>query len=495
MTVDLAPQFTDSELRPIGDWMPTRFTPSLSGDEHFPSAGDRLIAAAPIHFRAAGVARFTLDPWQAWLIRHVLEVYPADWPVEHLRGQLRFRQVVISMGRQNGKSLIAALFLMWALTMHVGGPSVVGFASSEKQAKIVYKRLGYAIRRSPGLRAVLKYTLTQGITRKDGAGEYITIPADEDAAQGIPITAAVGDELHLLAAGLWAAIVNGQRAQRSSILIGITTAGDDESKLLINLYEQVGEAIDGKHERFGGFIWEAPEGATIDDDAAIIAANPAIACGRIDLAQVKTDAALQPEPDQQRYLFNRFTSSVNTWLPMRLWRGSGRGRVKPGESGVVFTVARTPDQEWATIAVTRKDGERITTSIVASIPKPNDDKLTRIAERLNTKTPNATWAMDSFELKRFGGRLRRKGWTVQLLGLTEVTNACATAYAKIAQGLVDHGHDPLLMVQNAHARRKNIGDAWRLSPAASGGDIDAVRAMVFGIFVAETTEDTGLQVF
>lgn len=493
----LAPEFVERPVVPIGDWHPTRFTPSLSGSETFPSAGDRLIAAVDAGvFKAAGVARFTLDPWQRWLIRHVLEKYPDDWHVEHLRGQLRFRQVVISMGRQNGKSLIAALFAMWALTMHVGGPSVVGFASSEKQAKIVYKRLGYAIRRSPALRRQLKYTLTQGITRLDGSGEYITIPADEDAAQGIPITFGLGDELHIIARALWNAIVNGQRAQANSILVGITTAGDDDSELLLSLYNQVDEAIAGKHERLGGFIWEAPEGSTLDDDAAIIAANPSIACGRIDLAQVKTDAALQPGPDQQRYLFNRFISSTNAWLAMQLWRDAPHDRVTPGTDGVVFSVERVPDWSFATITATVKhtDGT-LTTSPVASLAKPTHARILDALEKIAASQPSATFVVDGMTLKSVGTALKAKGANVVILTGIDVVTAHSTAYALIASGRVAHGHDALLDTQNRAARRKNVGEGWRLSPEASTGHIDAVRSMIYGLYVADTTEAAGIQVY
>ncbi|WP_311210902.1 MULTISPECIES: terminase large subunit domain-containing protein [unclassified Aeromicrobium] len=493
----LAPEFTEREAVPIGDWHPTRFTPSLSGDETFPSAGDRLLAAVDAgYFRAAGVARFTLDPWQRWLIRHVLEKYPDDWPDERLRGQLRFRQVVISMGRQNGKSLIAALFAMWALTMHVGGPSVVGFASSEKQAKIVYKRLGYAVRRSPELRRLLKYTLTQGITRHDGSGEYITIPADEDAAQGIPITFGLGDELHIIPPGLWAAIVNGQRAQASSILVGITTAGDEDSALLLSLYGQVDAAIDGKHERLGGFIWEAPEDARLDDPAAVIAANPSVACGRIDLSQVLADAALQPEPDQRRYLHNRFISSTNAWLPTHLWSDAPEDRVTPGTSGVVFTVERAPDWSHGNITVTvKRDDGTLATQLLRQIVKPNHTRLLQACEDLSVGHPDATFAMDGLNLKSVATALKAKGATVVTLTGADVVTAHSTAYALIAAGKVAHAHDPLLALQNRGARRKNVGEGWRLSAEDSTTHIDAVRAMIFGLYVADTTEPIGLQVF
>lgn len=494
---NLAPEFAERVPVEIGDWHPSRYTLSLSGTESFPTAGDRLLAAVDADvFRAAGVARFTLDPWQRWLIRHLLEKYPDDWPIEHLRGQLRYRQVVISMGRQNGKSLIAALLAMWALTMHVGGPSVVGFASSEKQAKIVYKRLGYAIRRSPQLRRALKYTLTQGITRHDGSGEYITIPADEDAAQGIPITFGLGDELHIIPPGLWAAIVNGQRAQASSILVGITTAGDEDSELLLSLYGQVDAAIDGRHERLGGFIWEAPENAALDDDAAIISANPSIACGRIDLAQVKTDAALQPEPDQRRYLHNRFISSTNAWLSAQVWNNAPEGRVEPYAAGVVFAIERTPDWSHATIVATVKDtGGMLTTSVVASLVKPTHNRLVSMCERLAAAHGDASFVVDGLNLKALATALKSKGITVTTMNGGDVMAACSAAYALIVDHRISHAHDALLVQQNRDARRKNVGEGWRLSPEASTGHIDALRATVFGLYTADTTDVVGLQVF
>ena len=53
----------------------------------------------------------TLLPWQKWLLREVLARHPDT-------GRLRHRVVVVSVGRQNGKSLIGAVLSLWGMAAH-----------------------------------------------------------------------------------------------------------------------------------------------------------------------------------------------------------------------------------------------------------------------------------------------------------------------------------------------------------------------------------------
>ena len=99
--------------------LPSVFTPPLSDD--FATDGDRLIEFANIAWQSPESPEgLSLDEWQKWLLRHILERYPADHPT--YPGRLRYRQVVISVGRQNGKSLLAAILGLYGLLMHETGP-------------------------------------------------------------------------------------------------------------------------------------------------------------------------------------------------------------------------------------------------------------------------------------------------------------------------------------------------------------------------------------
>ena len=80
---------------------------------------------------------FELEAWQVDLLRRMTEL---------VDGHLRYRQVLVSMGRQNGKTEIAAALALWRLLL--GQDSwTVGIASSREQADFVYDRTRKAIDR------------------------------------------------------------------------------------------------------------------------------------------------------------------------------------------------------------------------------------------------------------------------------------------------------------------------------------------------------------
>ena len=88
--------------------LPASYTKPLSKD--FITDGDLLIELATIAWKAPeSPDGLELDEWQKWLLRHLLERYPDTHPDPDLAGRLRYRQAVVSLGRQNGKSLLAAI--------------------------------------------------------------------------------------------------------------------------------------------------------------------------------------------------------------------------------------------------------------------------------------------------------------------------------------------------------------------------------------------------
>lgn len=516
----------DPELRPVGDWMPSRYTPSLTGTEEFTTQGDRLIAVATEHWKSAETVRFFLDLWQGWLIRHVLETYPPDWPVEHLRGRLRYRQVVISVGRQNGKSLIAAVLALFLLAMHVRGPRVVGVASDERQARVVYDRLKYAIESNPALMRELRPTDTRGIhkrhtrhpsgltaeqmKRRDRGsaglsdGLYQLVPNDEGSAQGQPITGALADELHLLAAALWDAIVKGQTAQRNSIIIGITTAGDDDSDLLIRLYQEGEVAIDGGDERFGFFVWEGEDDTLTEEN--VIRANPAVACGRVELDTVMADARkLWNAPADKdgvtgrdkviRYTLNRFVQgTADTWASIAAFNDCAVDELPEHAAEIVYSIERSDGWEWATIEATSNSDGVFVTEVVATIAQPDHDTLVEVCRRLARRGPCA-FGLDRKTLGDVGKTLADAGYDVWALTGEQMQAAAATAQASIGRRAIAHPGDPIVRAQFTKTKKRNAAEGWRLSRTLSPSDTDATFALVIGVYVASVRPSNSRQLF
>lgn len=500
MTI-LAPGLEARPGEAVGDWHPTRYTPTLTGTEEFRTEGDKLLTFAGRYWSIADAAVLGLDDWQRWLIRHVLEVYPDDWPVEALRGQLRYRQVVISMGRQNGKSLLGALFAIYLLALHVRGPRVIGLASVDRQARIVYDRVKYGVDNNGALSAAIKTTSTRGITRRDGSGVYITLPAVEDSAQGEPASGVLYDELHLGLSALWDAMVIAQSARPNALMVGLTTAGDDNSLLLLRLYEEGEAAIAGQDERFGFFLWEAA-----DDDlteANVIAANPAVACGRKPLDLVMRDArkmmadhrkdaeGLTGPQRVKRYILNRFLEgAANAWASTEAWQAGAAGAVDHA-GGVVYSLDRTRDWEAAAIVATSRAGDRYRAELVASLLDPDHDRLVAACKALAHHRPGvpAVFAMPADTLGKVADDLKAAGLETWKLGSSEMASAAQHGKATIGRRLVDHPGDALLRRQMARAVPRTTGDGWRLSRSLSSEAIDAVVALVAGLYVAGVRED------
>jgi phage terminase large subunit-like protein len=498
--------FADAARHSVGDWHPARHTPELRPGQ-LVTDGDRLLAFAERYWTLADAELFELDEWQRWLIRRVLERYPDDWHVPHLRGQLRYRQVVISMGRQNGKSVLGALFAIYLLALHVRGPRVIGLASLDEQAQIVYQRVKYAIDNSEQLSRELQTSDTRGIKRKSPngravAGVYYTLPAKEDSAQGHPASGVLYDELHLGLAALWDAMLLAQRSIRNALMVGLTTAGDDGSDLLLRLYDEGEAAIAGDDERFGFFVWEADSDELTEE--GVIAANPAIACGRVDLATAMSDArkmhadlrrgkdGLTGRQRVIRFTLNRFLQgAAAAWASVERWDSIDRQAELAGDH--VFAFERTASWEHAAITATTKAGDELHTHLVASIANPTPDQLYAVASRLAAGR-QATFVLPASTLGAVGKRLKAAGFETWLLGATEEASAAQSAHGAIERGAVVHGHDELVRLQFTRGRRRDQeAGGWRLSRSLSTGEIDALQATIFGLYVAAVKAERTIQ--
>lgn len=477
----------------IAPWPPRRWTRPLSDD--FPSAFDgyrdlfRLI-----WFAAFG---YVLEAWQEQAVRHALELYP---PGHRRAGQLRFRQIVISLGRQNGKTEIAAAIGLWALLMKAA-PNVVGLATSAEQARLVYKRTMRAIRGTPQLARRFKaLTETRGIQTKDG-GQYEIKAAKSAALQGIPIDAGLVDELHILARALWFDLINGMGGRPNCIVVGITTAGDEGSELLLHLYEQGSEAIEaGPDARFGFYCWEA-DAAEIpesDDDLGreLARANPSVASGRVDLENAIIEVRSMPRTDAIRYRLNRFVASVSTFITAAMWGDNFVREDWPAGVAPIFVVDRTPEWSAATISAhgKRPDG-RIYCDVAASLVRPTQAQLVELCVQLNAAHKPVTFGMDAFTLRDLGRELELRGVPVSMVGLADVMNGSALFYAKLQQQQLAHPGHELLARQIPLTKRKDSDGGFKISRQASSADIDGVMSHVIGVQLTENHRDNVLQMF
>ena len=91
---------------------------------------------------------FRVTPWQGQLLDSVFE--------RRDDGLLRFRRVLIGLGRKNGKSLLGSLIALYGLIEGEPGAEVYSAAGDRKQARIVFDEARWQVQQSPSLSGVCK---------------------------------------------------------------------------------------------------------------------------------------------------------------------------------------------------------------------------------------------------------------------------------------------------------------------------------------------------
>jgi phage terminase large subunit-like protein len=471
---------------------PTRYTPTLRDD--FVSDVDQYLPYIQAWWSMASPG-FVFDEWQIELLRRMTEVDD--------KGDLRFRSVLVSMGRQNGKSELVSALGVWSLLRKEGAYNV-SVASTAEQARLVYDRVQRIVAANPTTlgRLMVKLTDTRGMKTKHGA-KYEIKASNSSVLQGIPVHTGIVDECHLVGAGVWDALLSGTGARDNTIIIGITTAGDENSELLNRLYQNANKAISGDDQfsRFGAWIWEASESEVPEDDEKLIEllkeANPALQSGRIDVKNLLDDVRALPKDDIVRYRLNRFVNSGDkTFIPLDLWWKCTKSLDYEFPQGdVVFAIDRTPDWGHASVAAAVKTSDDVIhTELVASIVKPTMEQLLYICGQLANYNPKSI-LVDGYTLRDLHKELKLRGFQADTVTLSDIVNASSLFYSRIARRTLVHAGDALMTVQVPRTVRKLVGEGFRVSRRDSAVEIDSVMATLLATYGAETLRPTPIQVF
>lgn len=463
---------------------PAEWTPPLSED--FPSVADRFLPALDFVFKVA-FGRPLME-WQKGVLRCITEIDPAT-------GKLRWRQYLVMLPRQTGKThAISALAILWLLWR--ASSLVISVASTVEQARILHRRALDLVRANPSLgKRFKRANESRGIVSTNGSS-YEVRSANGNVLQGLAVGLGIVDEVHIVKADLWNALLNGTGGRDDAMVVGISTAGDDSSELLHHLIEE------GQAGRIGLLWWRASTDVVPADDAALgallLEANPSLAEGLAPLDNAIQDARTLPAPDVVRYKLNRHTGVVDNFVPVSIWQmGAQACEDAPGR-GIVYALDRSPGWEYATLTASWKRPEGgIWTEVVASVVKPSPGSLVELCAKYAGRGDARSFVMDNYSLKQVGGELKLRGVQVHLASLADVSAASALFYANTLQRKIHHPGDPLLTMQLPGAKRKNVpgSEAFRVARSSGALAIDAVMATVLGCYFAETLPDLAPQLY
>ena len=214
-----------------------------------------------------------LDPWERWLVIHAGELLPDGRP--------RFRTVLAIVARQNGKSLLMrVLILYWMFVEFV--PMILATSTDRSYAKKAWMTTCDVAKENEYLKPELPahpQTLQIGEEefRNIHGAHYRFAATNRRAGRSLTIHRLVLDEIREHATfDAWGAATNAMNAVVDAQAFTVSNQGDDASVVLDWLrtaalaYLETGEG----DPRLGLFEWSAPPGSDPTDIQAICAANP-----------------------------------------------------------------------------------------------------------------------------------------------------------------------------------------------------------------------------
>lgn len=338
---------------------------------------DTSIGFEVIEF-AEDVLKITLMPWQKWLLIHALEVKDDEedgW-------RLRFRNVQVLVGRQNGKTTlgsVVALFFLYQLEVGL----VLGTAQDVSNAEDTWQMCVDIAESNPELSEAIKHTwYTNGSKRLQlyGNRDYRVRASNRKAGRGKSADLVLLDELREHQTwDAWAALSKTGMARKNSLLWCMSNAGDGTSVVLrhfrIRAHARLGDpdgivAALGESETpadvtadssaLGIFEWSAAPDAAPDDIDAWAQANPSLGY-TMDLETIRASYADDP-PDvfKTECLCQWVTSTIAPPFPVDAWDAGKDEKSRIEKNAALWWgVDISSDRTKSAIAVCgkRKDGD------------------------------------------------------------------------------------------------------------------------------------------
>ena len=244
-----------------------------------------------------------------------------------IEGNRQYREVLLIVGKKNGKSLLASGVGLYML--HADGepgPEIYAVATKRDQAKIIWQEAKRMVRKSPAL-AKRTRSLVAELDSDWNDGIFKPLASDSDTLDGLNIHCALMDEIHQWKNGraLFDIIADGVIAREQPMIFETSTAGTIREDIYDDKYEEAERIIngyddpDGYHdEHFLPLIYELDSRNEWTDPNAWIKANPGLGTIKSRKALADKVEKAKANPALVRNLvckeFNIRETSSEAWL-------------------------------------------------------------------------------------------------------------------------------------------------------------------------------------
>lgn len=432
-----------------------------------------------------------LDPWQEWLVIHAGELLEDGLP--------RFRQVLVLVARQNGKTeVLVVLALFWMFLE--GHRLVLGTSTNLDYAKESWdKAVALAEDTNELAEEIKSIRRTNGEQTLTIAGKcrYKIAASNRRGGRSLTVNRLIMDELR--EHNDWSAYGAAEPATSAvpdAQIWMLSNAGDHRSIVLNSLRAQ---AILADDQRLGIFEWSAPDHAEATDVAALAAANPNLG-RRISLEPLlgKASRAQSAGGEQLASFLTehqcRNVPILNPAIDGADWLAcldedtldTAKGRL-----ALCFDVS--PDLNHATLYAAGQldDGRARVEPIAAWSGHGCTDQLRNELDGLIAKVKPAKigWFPSGPAAALAADMKERHDWPPAGVEVEEIRGDVAAVCMGFAEQVtalkIAHSGDPLLDAHIAGAEKITHGDGWRFSRKGAG-HVDALYAAAGAVHLART---------
>jgi phage terminase large subunit-like protein len=259
-----------------------------------PTYGGKVAEVA----EALGIA---LMPWQ----RQVLDV-----ALEHEDGRLVYRNVLVAVPRQSGKTTLTLPLMLWRM---LAAPSQSVYGAQNRlsaRQKLLDDHWPVIARSSLAAQfTVSRATGQEALRTTDSILRVIS--SDESAAHGQTLSLAVVDEAWAVGPEVEQAVKPAMVTKSNGQLWAVSTAGNYKSTWWRGKVEMGREAVEkGRTDGLAFFEWSAPPGAPLADPGTWRECMPALGY-TVDEATVAGDIAGMNATEARRAFLNQWADEAD----------------------------------------------------------------------------------------------------------------------------------------------------------------------------------------
>ena len=424
----------------------------------------------------------SFGPAVAEWARRNLEHELMDWQKIALDGQLQHdgtgqlihSESLISVARQNGKSWAMKAALGWWLTEMpeiAGRPqTVISAAHKLDRAVGMFQELAPILEARFG--AVPRWSYGRNTLELPNGSKWYVLAATPQNAHGFTADALFLDEIWSIGPEVIFDAYRPTMTARPNPLMSMwSTAGDESSKVMMQLREQAIHAIDSERPSSLFFAeWSPEPGANLNNPATWAWANPALGT-TITVDRLRRMAET---PNRQSFLrahCNVWISASAAWLPNGHWQQLEVDDPMP-EGGVLAIDTDVTDLRYVGIRVApRSDGRlQVLSEFVVDSAEAMWDEARRV---LDDKAVRVAITPGLADLCPLDMSRRMVTW-----GQQEMGKYTAVVRHMILEGRLVHSGQRALAEQVNRAVAGRTAATITLSSQKSPGPIEQVRAMV-----------------